>query len=474
VGIFSLFGKKERQPAETPADKASLRKKREEASPRVESPSSSESKSVQRKAAQATALKIDAIESEMSSEFVRPVVPPAGNTQPAPISQVRTDDAASKKPSLINPKKTDAWAPATFQPTLPAMGSTTEFLLSTETGSSSAAIAFASEATPIIEEAAILFANDQAVMAEHVLQGAVTDESLGHATSMVYHMLFDLYQITGEHDKFETLSIEFANKFETSPPAWRESDRPDAPSNAPTTGATPSISFSGALDGSIVKLLEKAQNLAEKSRVLRLEFARVTSVDPVGCGLLLSILKKLQKSGHDLILVGALDLVGKIRSILEVGRRDETEAPWLLLLEILRLLNLEKDFEEASIDYCVTFEVSPPAFVAPKNKVTMAIEEPTTTRPASDHFMMPVTVVEGTDKLIANINAFSANHNPAIIDCSQLQRVDFGAAGQLLTGLAPLTATGATLEFQNVNHLIAALFSVMGLKDIVQISLRKH
>jgi ABC-type transporter Mla MlaB component len=173
-----------------------------------------------------------------------------------------------------------------------------------------------------------------------------------------------------------------------------------------------------------------------------------------------------------LILVGALDLVTKIRSILEVGRRDETEAPWLLLLEILRLLNLEKDFEEASIDYCVTFEVSPPAFVAPKNKVTMAIEEPAA--PASDHFMMPASVVDGTDKLIANINAYASNHNPAIIDCSQLQRVDFGAAGQLLTGLAPLTATGATLEFQNVNHLVAALFTVMGLKDIVHVSLRKH
>lgn len=472
MGIFSLFGKKERQPAETPADKTSLRKKREEAPARVDSSASNESKSVQRKAAQATALKIDAIESEMSSEFVRPIVPPAGNTQPAPSSQVRVDDAASRKPSLINPKKTDAWAPATFQPTLPAMGSTTEFLLSTETGSGQA-IALASEATPIIEEAAILFANDQAVMVEHVLQGAVHDESLGNATSMVYHMLFDLYQITGEHDKFEHLSIEFANKFETSPPAWRESDKPDAQANAPTSGATPSVSFSGTLDGSIVKLLEKAQNLAEKSRVLRLEFAKVTSVDPVGCGLLLSILKKLQKSGNDLILVGALDLVTKIRAILEVGRRDETEAPWLLLLEILRLLNLEKDFEEASIDYCVTFEVSPPAFVAPKNKVTMAIDEPNA-EPASDHYKMPVTIVDGTDKLIASINAYASNHNPAIIDCSQLQRVDFGAAGQLLTGLAPLTATGATLEFQNVNHLVAALFTVMGLKDIVHVSLRKH
>jgi len=188
---------------------------------------------------------------------------------------------------------------------------------------------------------------------------------------------------------------------------------------------------------------------------------------------LLSILKKLQKSGHDLILVGALEMVGKIRAILEVGRRDETEAPWLLLLEILRLLNLEKDFEEASIDYCVTFEVSPPAFVAPKNKVTMAADEVPLHSSSSNNFVMPAVVDGGTDKLIQGIAAYSATHNPAIIDCSQLTRVDFGAAGQLLTGLAPLAAKGAHLEFHHVNHLVAALFAVMGLKDIVQVVPRK-
>jgi len=465
VGIFSLFGKKERQPVETPADKSSLRKKREEVTTRPESATNSETKTVQRKVARATAMKIDAIESEMSSEFVRPA--PSATTLSGPATQ-------AKQQQLITPKKTDAWEPMTFQPTLPAMGSTTEFLLNTETSSGAAVALSASEAAPVIEEAAILFANDQTEMVEHVLQAAIAEDALGNAALPVWRMLFDLYQITGNRTQFDTMSIEFANKFETSPPAWSESAQREiaAPLIAPA-GVTPSMSFSGVLDASIVKQLEKAQNLAEKSHVLRLEFARVTSVDPVGCGLLLSILKKLQKSGHDLILVGALEMVGKIRAILEVGRRDETEAPWLLLLEILRLLNLEKDFEEASIDYCVTFEVSPPAFVAPKNKVTMAADEVPLQSSSSNNFVMPAVVDGGTDKLIQGIAAYSATHNPAIIDCSQLTRVDFGAAGQLLTGLAPLAAKGAHLEFHQVNHLVAALFAVMGLKDIVQVVPRK-
>ena len=227
MGIFSLFGKKERQPVETPADKASLRKKREEAAARIEAANNTETKTVQRKAAHATAMKIDAIESEMSSEFVRPA--PPGATLPGPASQIKpTDQSSSKPPPLITPKKTDTWAPITFQPTLPAMGSTTEFLLNTEIGRSAAVALSESEATPAIEEAAILFANDQTKMVEHILQAAIAEDAPGNAALTVWRMLFDLYQITGDRAQFDTMSIEFANKFETSPPAWSESDQLEA------------------------------------------------------------------------------------------------------------------------------------------------------------------------------------------------------------------------------------------------------
>jgi ABC-type transporter Mla MlaB component len=469
VGIFSLFGKKERQPADAPADKSASRKKREPVASRVVSAGDTEiTKNVQRKAARATAMKIDAIESEMSSEFVRPLSLSSSITLPGPAS--RNEPVDQPKPSIITPKKTDT-PPVTFQP---AMGTATEFLLGTETVSGAAVAISASEAAPVIEEAAILFANDQMEMVEHVLQTAIREDALGNAALTVWRMLFDLYQILGNQLQFDNLSIEYANKFETSPPAWVESTYIETPAHsAAPLGVTPTVSFSGALNASIVKQLEKAQIMAEKTPVLRLEFARVTNVDPVGCGLLLHILKKLQKSGHDLILVGALELVSKIRAILEVGRRDETEAPWLLLLEILRLLNLEKDFEEASIDYCVTFEVSPPAFVAPKNKVTTAVEEVPFPSLSNDHFSLPPVIMEGTDRLIRSIAAYVADNNPAIIDCTQLKRVDFVAAGQLLTGLAPLSAKGANIELHNVNHLVAALFTVMGLADIVRIVVSK-
>jgi ABC-type transporter Mla MlaB component len=470
VGIFSFFGKKDSPQVSAPDDKNPSRKKRTEGAGRIAASSEAgRAQTVQRTVARATAMKIDAIESEMSSEFVNTLS--ANRPAASAATQPKVAAGPPAKSQAASPQEAKARTPAAFQPTLP-LGNTTDFLLSAGTTVGNVA-ASAGETAPVIEEAAILYANGQIDMVEQVLRDAIRDDTLGSDALTVWRMLFELYQLTGKRPQFDTLSIDYASKFETSPPAWIETavEQPVAPVAA--RKSVPTVPFSGRLDGSIVKLLERAKKLAELSKVLRLEYIHVTEVDPIGCGILLSVLNKLQKSGHDLILVGALELVTKVRAILEVGRRDETEAPWLLLMEILRLLNLEKDFEEASIDYCVTFEVSPPAFVAPKNKVTTALEENVPPEPTSEHFMMP-TIVEGrTDQLLQAIAEYAAEHNPAIIDCSRLTRVEFSATAQLLSGLAPLTGGDNVIELHCVNQLVAALFNVMGLKDIVRILPRK-
>ncbi|HJU70688.1 MAG TPA: STAS domain-containing protein [Paucimonas sp.] len=459
MGIFSLFGKKDRQRGDTPAD-AFARKKRDVAAaslntgngPRTDTGGGSDFSTVKRKVvAQATTMKIDAIESEMSSEFVKPLpseypLPGSPAQNPAMASVPPSPDSYDTVPGLL-PNNENFQQPITLSP---------------------------SEAAPLVDEAAILFANGQMELVESMLLAAIQGDAFDPATLAVWRMLLELYQVTGKRPEFESLSIEYASKFETSPPAWVENFT--APQAAPTTlpKTTPTVPFAAKLDGGIVKQLERVQNLAANHHVLRLEFMRVTEVTPVGCGILLSVLKKLQRSGNDLILVGAPHLAGQIRAILEVGRRDETEIPWLLLLEILQLLNLEKEFEEASIDYCVTFEVSPPAFVAPKNRITTVVEDETASRPESGHFMMPAVITGRTDQLIDSIAAHAADHHSAILDCMHLLRVDFGAAGQLLTGLMPIASAGAEIELRNVNHLVAALFQVIGLQNIARILPRKN
>jgi ABC-type transporter Mla MlaB component len=462
VGIFSLFGKKESQPAAKPGADATARKKREAAVRAAEPADEGLREQLaqdQRQVARATALKIDAIESEMSSEFVRPA--PRQSHAPAPVP--------------LNPPSREAVPPVeppAATPTIGAAMSTTAFLLDDVPYAPPPADAPV-EDVPLFEEAAILFANGQTQMVEHVLVDGIESDALGPASITAWAMLFDLYQITGDQVQFEALSIAYASRFETSPPAWMPFALAETTSTVARSAAVASVAFSGKLDAGIVKTLEKARALSEKHTSMRLEFIRISEVDPIGCGLLLRVLRQLQKSGIDLILVGAPELVDKIRSILEVGRRDETEAPWLLLMELLALLNRETAFEEASIDYCVTFEVSPPAFVPPKNKVTTAMEEPAPAVETTDVYVMPAVIEGRTDALVAALGAFASAHNPARVDCTRLARVDVNAAGQLLAGLAPISGDGRVIEFFNVNHLVAALFKVLGLKQVIRVVTRK-
>lgn len=484
MGIFSLFGKKDGQPARKPTESDASRKRRDSSATRSTKSENDQTQQVQRKAAQATAMKIDAIESEMSSEFVKPL-PFSGNTMPGPPSQFLNTNvprpdmqpAPQTRPQTgtTKPAKTaePVAAPSDDSSSLPdMMGASTAFLLGAETVIGGPAIS-ASEAAPVIEEAAILFANGQTEMVEPILLNAIADDAVGSTPLTVWGMLFDLYQITSQHDKFDNLSLEYASKFEMSPPAWIESGKVESQTASAPRGTTPGVAFPAKLDAGIIKQLERVKNMATMSNVLKLEFARVTEVDPIGCGLLLSVLKKLQKSGHNLILVGAAELAEKIRSILAVGRRDETEAPWLLLLELLRLLNRETEFEEASIDYCVTFEVSPPAFVSPQDKVVTASEESVEQDDSADRFMMPVVIDARNDTLLQNITAHVHKHNPAILDCARLTRMDFAAAGWLFGGMTPLINSGKVIELHNVNHFVTALCGVMGIKDIIRVVPRK-
>lgn len=470
MGIFSLFGKKDAQQKKT-ADKDATRTKRSSTSARAEKPGAERPTSSRRDAhqAQATVLKINAIESEMSSEFVS-----ATTTRPGPTPTRSKPSSNSGKPATPAPPKSGNEKPAagspTLQPLAPDMGSTTDFLLHGNSTVNDVATPF-SEAAAVIEESAIMYANGQSELVEQMLRNAIGEDLLGDVTHNAWWMLFDLYQLNGKREEFEQLGLEYANKFETSPPGWCSPGKIEpAPAAA---GSPPLVSFSGKLNANAARLIERIRKLAETHTTLRLEFARVSEVDREGCRQLLAVLQQLQKSGHNLVLAGARELADKIRTIITTGRRDDGEECWLLLLEILRLLNCEKEFEEASIDYCVTFEVSPPAFVAPQASVTTVALEQAPIQGVAEGFMMPPLVDGRIDNLILAIVAYSDEHEPAIIDCSQLIRIDFNAAGRLLTGLAPFCGNGKSLEFHHVNHLVAELFNIIGLKDIVRIIPRK-
>ncbi|WLI89283.1 STAS domain-containing protein [Massilia sp. R2A-15] len=442
MGIFSLFKKKDGAPTDGAGPATRLR---------TGEPSrfglDEAERARQREIARATAAKIDAIESAMAFDIFNEPEPAWGS--------------GARRPARTNAQIA---ADASGPDTLPPLELATTELLRDDTAPQDAT---APQTAPVIEEIAIMFANNQAPVAEAMLIDSLAD--VGRTERTVWWMLFDLYQGSGRQEAFDDLAIDYASHFETSPPAWN----PVLPAAAekPVTGVTPTESFGPLLDESIAPQLERLLERAAASAATRLEFGRVQAVTPEGCARLLTALTVLRAGKRELIVAGAAELAEIVRSTIEIGQRDAPEAPWLLLLELLQLMNREKDFEETAMDYCVTYELSPPSFEAPANVATAADARAPS---RSDRFMLPVLIDGGADKLFDAIDAYAAQSDPVVLDCSRLARVDYNAAAGLHKRLRALAAAGKTVELRDINHLVAALFKLMGFTEVARLFPHKY
>ena len=397
----------------------------------------------QREIARATAMKIDAIESAMAFDIFNEPEPAWGSQRRRPG---RAGGAQAGGPD------TEALA-----------GLPTTLLLGDDDLPEAAV---AAQTAPVVEEIAILYANGQGAAAERML----TDSVGASQDRTVWWMLFDLYQAGGRQERFDNLAIDYVSTFETSPPSWRAPADPAAASPG-WAGVTPTTTFSGVLGDDIAGRLDELLRLADAHPVLRLEFHRVTDIAAPACWLLLDTLRRLQARQRELILVGAAELAAQIRAGIAIGRPDDTEGPWLLLLELLQLLNREKEFEETAMDYCVTFEVSPPSFAAP-HKVAMAPAQRTPASP--DRFMLPPVMENQLGTLLPAIEHYAGQYQAIVFDCSRLLRIDYPAAIGLHACLQPLAAEGRKIEFRDVNHLVTALLRLLGYGDIARLYPHKY
>lgn len=409
MGLFSFLKKK----SDTPADEELLvvdtRLRAGEPS-RLESEAERER---QRAIARATAAKIDEIELEMSSAIF--------DDEPAWGSTARRPAAAAAVPD-------------------PALGAD-------EAPDAAAVPATA----PAVEEGAILYANGQAAAAESLLRDSLAD--FGRVERLPWWMLFDLYQATGQESQFESIAIDYASHFETSPPAWQPP--PPAQDVPQLTGVAATESFGPVLDAGIAPRLQRL--LAAHAPLVRVDVGAVRSANAEGCALLLKALQTLRKGGRELVLAGADTLMATLRPMLAVGDRRPGEAPWLLLLELLLLSNREKDFEESAMDYCVTFELSPPSFETPRH-VSTAAPAPV----AGDRFLLPPLALGDCAALLDAIDAYAEGREILVLDCSRLARMDYACATALQGRLRLHTEQQRRVELRDLNHLVAALLRLLG------------
>jgi ABC-type transporter Mla MlaB component len=333
----------------------------------------------------------------------------------------------------------------------------------------------AGERHPAVEEAAMLYANDQALAACEALQPFVPGNTLGASTERGWGMLFELYQRLGRREAFEALALDFAARFEKSPPAWKESAPGVAHASATGSGKA-AVALTGKLDAGCAERVAQLVALANESTKARVDLTRVGDADNDGCALLLHALQQIKKNRKEIVVAGADHLIDLLARSISVGERAN-EQTWLLLLELYQRQSRQDEYEDTAVNYAITFEVSPPAWEAPKSRpvIVMPLQRHETADGELHDQGYPLEgeIVSATADAFASLQSYGEGMATVTIDASNLSRIDFVSAGQLLNSVASLQTAGKHVRICGLSHLVLGLFEILGIAQMAEIQLRR-
>jgi ABC-type transporter Mla MlaB component len=360
-----------------------------------------------------------------------------------------------------------------------------------------------------LEEAAIRFANGDDAGAEAGLLEILAPNAAraGHADTWL--TLFDLYRATAQQDKFETAAIQFVERFDRSAPQWfsmpdmvKMLSTPEgkvASSNGPAADwVCPS-----ALGIQTVAALKAA--IAKAPMPWRLDWKNLKSIEPAALEPLTKVFSGWAAQPVQLRFLGDSQLQSVLESATPSGNRDTDQNWWKLRMEALRVTHRPDDFELAALDFCVTYEVSPPAWDSARCEYkpldaqggvvagqaiigdvyrdstpsSLSAIEGDTQMDAMSSQMSNMLSVELSGQIqgdaIAVLDKLEVKLMGAdmmLISCSKLIRVDFSAAGTLLNWVSAREAENRAVQFSDVNRLVAAFFNVIGITEHARVLVR--
>ncbi|MBB5203182.1 hypothetical protein HNQ51_000475 [Inhella inkyongensis] len=473
--------------------------------------------------------KIDQIEQQMVKEGFRPsVVPRAAPAGALPNLENTTQAAhfAPTQPAL--PPSAPAAAvmhagvsppsegPPSMLPTLPPLEMNVSFdavtdvtpepptfdlvLSPTEAPSEEQELAH----DPELDEAVIAFANGDNEACERALTELTQAGGPRNLHADTWLVRFDFYRATGQHAQFESLALEYVHLFGLSAPQWfslpklvaegrrLERPAPAAPVGPQITGVTWTCPELLDLEG--LALLKKRVETAPLPWVL--DWSALTRLEAEAREPLTDLMRQWAKQSTEMRWQGGEQLLDQLRELTPVGERDTDTGWWMLRLEVLRVLNRPDQFDEAAIDYCVTYEVSPPSWDAARCKVrmshgAMSTHGPSTNMPPSGTlgFLDSGLVEEagGSDQaqvelsgqLIGDITEVLRKINSQVgsavqvrVACPKLIRLDFIAAGDLLNWVLAQRSEHRAVQFVDAHRLVAHFFGAMGINEHARIKVR--
>ena len=363
----------------------------------------------------------------------------------------------------------------------------------------SASSRFAVEVSEVVhdaelDEAVIAFANADFKQCEQALNALCTVGAARHRHADTWHVLLDLYRATGQQAKFEALALDYAHQFGRSSSQWYSLPKrlADATADArpDTRGVKGDVGWisPALLDIEAVAKLRSATLQLPLPWVL--DWSALQRVDVEAASQLQALFRQWAPEVIDMRWLGADGLLTALQEAAPTGVRDADPAYWMARLEALRLANRPDQFDEAAIDYCVTYEVSPPSWETAVCKVRISGGGHTTSVPplsivgdAASHFVESgimddgqaggqVTQVELSGQLVGDISATLQEIDRKLgraklvqVSCAQLIRVDFIAAGDLLNWVLAKRTESRHVTFTDAHRLVALFFGAMGINE---------
>ncbi len=315
------------------------------------------------------------------------------------------------------------------------------------------------------EEAAVLYANGSDDDALAVLEAAVGSEGGEGA----WLMLLDLYRLRGERQRFESRVLDYATRYERSPPPWE-----DLSGAARKSAGTelPLVNLSGQLSATAERQFTQLARIARRSGGVRIDVAKVRGVDDAGCAVWRGLLAGLAAERLQVTLVNVRTLADLLSQAVRPGQAQARDT-WLMLLELLQYAGDQARFEDLAVDYAVTFEESPPSWEgrgdSPQAAAAQAAEEPHTD---PDIFAFVGELCGAANDTLKRFAAFAGERREVQVNCRALRRIDFVCAGTLFNILATLQAQGKLIGLRDVNAMVAGLLRVMSVDKVAYVTLR--
>ena len=304
------------------------------------------------------------------------------------------------------------------------------------------------------EEAVILYATGKIGDVTSLLNRRILDHQ-DERDPLPWLMLFDLYEANEQRETFDDLALDYAIRFERSPPTWTPRG---TSSGLPANKSLP-FAFGPQFSPIDKARLEHFLLEAADASSVSLDFSQTPAPSAAYARNILTCIDRLRSMGKAIEVIGGPAFVVRM-SMASTGDRMD-ESGWLVLLALRSLMDDVNGFEETALAYAIRFEISPPSFAAPTALPGISAS-PERDPPAENVFRMEGRIGTKAAETLNNFLDFAHGRTEVELDLSRVNRVDFASTGIVLDALIKLQANNTLVVISNANLMVHALLQLIG------------